>query len=164
MAAADELVEHVDELGGVLSIVTRGQMRSQNLRHRSTYVVVRARSGAVLTHRRADWKDLWPGRWDVAFGGVCAVGERWASAAARELAEEAGVHLAPDELDDLGELHFDGAVHVVGRLFSVVHEGPFAFDDGEVVEAAWIDPQALSVWASSHELCDDARQVILPRL
>ena len=61
-------------------------------------------SGAVLAHQRASWKDIWPSRWDLAFGGVCAVGEPWDDAASRELAEEAGI-VAP--LRELSKVEFD---------------------------------------------------------
>ena len=33
------------------------------------------RDGRLLVHRRSDDKDLWPGRWDLAVGGVVAAGE-----------------------------------------------------------------------------------------
>jgi 8-oxo-dGTP pyrophosphatase MutT (NUDIX family) len=166
---ADERVEHVDQRGRVLAVVTRAQMRAQGLRHRSTYVVVRSSTGSVLVHRRSDWKDLWPGRWDLAFGGVCGVGELWPDAAARELAEEAGVRMPPGDLTDRGPVQYDSpspdlGVHVVGRLFCIVHDGPFSFDDGEVVEVAWIEPGRLEAWAAEHDLCDDSRAVVLPRL
>jgi len=42
----------------------------------SLYVLVVSLDGRrLLVHRRADWKDVWPGRWDVCFGGVAGAGE-----------------------------------------------------------------------------------------
>ncbi len=79
---ADELVEEVDSGGHVMRIITRSQMRASNARHRCTYIVVRNSRGGVLVHQRAPWKDIWPSRWDVAFGGVCGVGEPYPVAAA----------------------------------------------------------------------------------
>src|SRR5690349_17836327 len=101
-----ENVEVVDERGTVVAVVPRPQMRAENLRHRSVGIVVCSGS-RVLVHRRADWKDVWPSRWDVAFGGVCDVGERYTDAARRELAEEAGIDVGEDELLDLGEGWYD---------------------------------------------------------
>jgi len=95
-----EPVEELDALGKPLRVVTRAEMRAGNLRHRAVYVLVLDRAGRLLAHRRADWKDVWPGRWDVAFGGVAGVGEAPLETARRELAEEAGV-AAP--LERLGE-------------------------------------------------------------
>src|SRR5262245_33522173 len=116
MGASDELVEVVDEDGHVLRLVTRAEMRAGNLRHRSVGVVVVTAAGELVAHRRAGWKDVWPGRWDVCFGGVAAVGETWAEAAARELAEEAGVTVAPADLRVLGDGDYkDADMNAVSR-------------------------------------------------
>jgi isopentenyldiphosphate isomerase len=161
--AADEHVEVVDERGRITGLVSRARMRAENLRHRSVYVVVRSTDGSVLVHRRADWKDVWPSRWDVAFGGVCAPGEAWLDAAVRELTEEAGVVVASAAVRPLGPVRFDSdEVRVMGEAFTVVCDGPIVFADGEVVEVAWVPIDELASWADSRSLCDDARAVIVP--
>jgi 8-oxo-dGTP pyrophosphatase MutT (NUDIX family) len=86
-----ELVDVVDADDRVLRTVTRAEMRRDRLRHRCTFVVVRTSDGGVLVHRRSEEKDLWPGAWDLAVGGVVTAGEDWESAARRELAEEVGI-------------------------------------------------------------------------
>ena len=70
MGSADELVDVVDEHDVVTAVVTRSEMRSQRLRHRTVFIAVTNPSGDVLVHRRADHKDVWSGRWDLAAGGV----------------------------------------------------------------------------------------------
>lgn len=163
MAAADEPVEVVDADGVAVDVCTRAEMRAANARHRATYVVVRRTDGAVLVHRRAPWKDIWPHRWDVAFGGVCDVGEAWVPAACRELAEEAGVVVAPGALVPLGPVAFESAeTRVVGQVYGCVHDGPFTFPDGEVVDHAFVPPGALVAWAGAHELTADSSAVVLP--
>jgi len=120
-----ELVEIVDLDERVVEIVSRAEMRRRNLAHRATYVMVFDSHGALLAHQRASWKDIWPSRWDLAFGGVCAVGEAWADAASRELVEEAGV-VAP--LRELSNVVFESdETRVVGRLYETTHDGPFEF-------------------------------------
>ena len=101
-AAAAQLVEHVDENGDVIEVVTRSEMRAKALRHRSVYIAV-LDGDRLLVHKRADWKDVFPGAWDLAFGGVCDVGEGWLESARRELLEEAGIE-AP--LVDRGPVSF----------------------------------------------------------
>jgi 8-oxo-dGTP pyrophosphatase MutT (NUDIX family) len=158
----EEALEVVDRDGRPERVVTRAAMRAANLRHRAVYIVVRRADGAVLVHQRAAWKDIWPSRWDVAFGGVCAVGESWAQAAHRELAEETGVDAA---LVDLGPVVFEStATQVVGRVFGATHDGPFTFPDGEVADSAWIPAASLREWAATHELVDDSEAVVLPGL
>mgnify|MGYP000751623903 CR=1 FL=1 len=113
-AAAAQLVEHVDEDGAVIEIVTRAEMRARTLRHRSVYVAVLDSDDRLLVHKRADWKDVFPGAWDLAFGGICDVGEDWLASAHRELMEEAGVS---GELTDHGPVSFEAPdVALVGRL------------------------------------------------
>ncbi|MEL6981633.1 MAG: NUDIX domain-containing protein, partial [Actinomycetota bacterium] len=119
----DELVEWIDDAGNVIEVVTRRRMRAEGLAHRCTYVVVvvgpadRFADPAaadrltpdteLVVHLRADWKDVAPSHWDLAFGGVCGVGEEWELSARRELAEEAGIELAADDpVLDLGPVRF----------------------------------------------------------
>ena len=155
-----ELVEEVDPEGTVLRVVSRAEMRRDRLRHRCTYVVVLNRADEVLVHRRADWKDVYPGWWDLAFGGVCGVGEGWSDSAARELAEEAGLS-AP--LTDLGPIRYDGHdAAVVGRVFLARSEGPFAGTDGEVAETAWVARSDLERWARERRVCRDSGTAVLP--
>jgi isopentenyldiphosphate isomerase len=161
----DEAVEVVDEAGSVLRVVTRAEMRSANLRHRSTYVVVRTTAGAVVAHRRADDKDVWPGLWDLAFGGVAGVGEGWREAACRELAEEAGVAVTPGDLADLtAGTYADTHVALVGRAYTVVHDGPYTCPDGEVVELALVPFTLLPDWLAEHHVCPDTWALVVPAL
>jgi isopentenyldiphosphate isomerase len=160
-AAGDEPVEAVDPDGRVERIVSRREMRAGNLRHRATFVVVANARGDVLVHQRAAWKDIWPSRWDLAFGGICGVGETWDVAAARELDEEAGLHA---ELTDLGPVRFESAeTRMVGRVYAATHDGPGSFPDGEVVDHRWVPAAELEAWAATHDLCDDSASVVLPR-
>lgn len=153
-AAADELVEVVDAAGDVLDTVTRAEMRAGRLRHRCTYIVVVDSEERLVVHQRALWKDIWPGRWDVAFGGVVGVGEDWGAAALRELAEEAGV--------EAGLLHIGGGpyddreVSLVGRVYLARHDGPFTFPDGEVLQADRVPLDEVEAWIATHELCPDS--------
>ena len=163
VSPADEPVEVVDADGVVLSLARRGAMRATNQRHRVTYVVVRDHAGAVLVHQRAAWKDIWPSRWDLAFGGVCAVGEAWRDAALRELSEEAGIVADPQRLVEFGPVRFESTeTRVVGRAYGVEHEGPFAFNDGEVVAHRWVAPAAWRDWAATHLLCADSAALVVP--
>ena len=160
-SADDELVELVDPDGAVVEIVTRAEMRARIGRHRCTYIVVRSTSDQILVHQRSDWKDLWPSRWDLAFGGVVGVGEDWRTAAERELHEEAGI--TGVELVDHGTVTWEGAEGaVVGHLFSAISDGPFTHDDGEVVATEWVSRADLAQVVSSREWCLDSASVVLP--
>ena len=88
LAADSERVEHVSVTGEVIEVVTRSELRRRRLRHRCTYIAVVTTDRRIVVHRRADWKDVFPGYWDLCFGGICGVGEPWLPAAQRELLEE----------------------------------------------------------------------------
>ena len=153
-----ELVEVVDADGNVVDVVTRAEMRAGRLRHRAVAVVVRRPvDGAVLVHRRAAWKDVWPSYWDVAFGGVCEVGESWIDAARRELEEEVGV---TTELEPIGRgTYADDDVDLVSEVFEVRTEGPFVFADGEVTEVAWVPAAEIERWAAERDVCPDSLEL-----
>lgn len=155
-----ELVEEVDEQGRVLRVVTRAQMRAEGLRHRCVYLLV-VDDGRLLVHRRSPDKDVFPGWWDVAAGGVVGAGEAWDDAAERELAEELGVTGVP--LEPLGEVaHDDGHASVLGRVYAASTPGPFTFADGEVVEARWAGRAAVDELLATEQVCTDSVAVALP--
>jgi isopentenyldiphosphate isomerase len=134
---APELVDVVDLDDAVIDTVARTRVRAENLRHRAVFVLVRSSRGEVLVHRRSDTKDLWPGLWDLATGGVVTAGEGYDEAAVREIAEELGVVGAVPER--LGGGRFDDDdVRLLGMVYRVEHDGPFTFADGEVVEATFV--------------------------
>ena len=141
--AGDEPVEVVDADGRVLRVVPRRQMRAERLRHRTVFVAVVSTDGRLLVHLRSAAKDVWPGWWDVAVGGVVAAGEGWDEAAARELAEEVGV---------------------VGRCYRIVHDGPFSFADGEVVHARFVTPDELADLRRQERFLPDSVALLLPLL
>lgn len=157
-AAAAQLVEHVDEDGAVIEIVTRAEMRARTLRHRSVYVAVLDSDDRLLVHKRADWKDVFPGAWDLAFGGICDVGEDWLTSAHRELMEEAGVG---GELTDHGPVSFEAPdVALVGRFYVCRHDGPFVFNDGEVTDSQWVPLDELAGFIERHQVPPDSKLVV----
>ena len=158
-----ELVDVVDEHDVVVATVERAEMRARRLRHRAVFVLVVAPDGRLLVHRRSDDKDLWPGRWDIAVGGVVAAGETYDDAARRELAEEAGIEADP--LDDLGPGRYaDADVDLVARCYRVVHDGPVRFADGEIVEARWADRAELDALLATAAFVPDTLVLLPPEI
>ena len=157
----EELVEVVDEDGAVVDVVTRQEVRAGNLRHRCTYVAVATSDDRLVVHRRADWKDVYPGYWDVCFGGITGVGEEWDRAARRELAEEAGV--TDIELIELGAVAYDADDgRIVGRAYLARHDGPLSCPDGEVVAVDQVSLADLDEWLADRSICPDSLQLVLP--
>lgn len=162
-ASRAELVEVVDEDGVVLEVTTRERIRARGLRHRCTYVFVVTSAGELVVHRRADWKDVYPGYWDLCFGGICGVGESWPESAARELAEEAG--LSGVALEDLGAVLHDGTEgRIVGRVFLARTDDEPTCPDGEVEAVDRVPVAELDRWLTERPVCTDSRDAALPVL
>lgn len=152
----------VDDAGAVTATVTRREIRAANLLHRAVFVAVLDGADRVVVHQRADWKDVWPSRWDLAFGGVVDAGERWDDAAARELREESGI-TAP--LEHLGSGRYeDGSVREVAEVYLARSDGPFTFPDGEVAASDRIPIAELDHWIAAHELVPDSVAIVVPLL
>ena len=95
-----DLVDADDRRASRSSRAPRCGARGAAARHRACYVAVLTSAGELVVHRRADWKDVYPGCWDVCFGGVLGAGEAWDDAARRELQEEAGIDARLELLGD----------------------------------------------------------------
>ncbi len=162
--ATDEAVEHVDSTGRVIEVVTRARMRAETLRHRCTYVFVLRSTDSVVVHKRANWKSIYPGFWDPAFGGVCGVGESWALSAERELFEEAGIsgaNLDPPGLTDLGPLRYEAEDgRVWGRVFLARSDAPLTCPDGEVVATAEIPVSEITSWLEGQSVSLDSKLAV----
>lgn len=160
---AEELVDIVDDDDNVIATVTRRQMRAGRLLHRSVGVAVIGTDGRLLIHRRSPTKDLWPGWWDIAAGGVVAAGENYADAARRELAEELGI--TGVEIEYLGRAHYvDDDLATLCRGYRVFHDGPFSLDDGEVAEARWVTFAELEAMRATQQFLPDSMTLLLPLL
>ena len=160
---ADELVEEVDVDGTVLGVVTRAEVRARGIRHRTVFIaVLDGRGEKLLVHRRAGWKDVWPDRWDLAFGGICNVGEPWADAARRELAEEAGL-VSPLTWAGQGTWE-DVGVAEVAHVFTARTDDEPTCPDGEVAEVAWVAVADLPAWVAGRPVCPDSVALVLPHV
>lgn len=156
-AAGHELVDIVNEHDVVVEVVDRRRMRAERLRHRAVFVMVMSGDGRLLVHRRSDAKDLWPGWWDIAVGGVVAAGESYDVAARRELAEEIGVTAAEVLMKPVGGGHYsDADVSLIGRCYTVTWDGPLHFADGEVAEARWVTGTELAQLRHDHLFLPDS--------
>ena len=135
----EEIVQIVDEHNRELGELPRRLMREQRLIHRASYILVFNAAGELFIQKRTTTKDVYPGYWDVAAGGVVQAGETYEQSAERELAEELGV--GPVKLNVLFDQYYeDQENRVWGRIFTCVHEGPFILQPEEVESGRFILP------------------------
>ena len=125
-----------DPDGRAVGEAARERMRAENLPHAATAVLVRRSTGEIYVHRRADTKDIWPGRHDCAAGGVLQAGEDPDEAAVRELAEELGIEGAV--LVPLVRRWYLGPdTTYFAYAYATTWDGPVRFADGEVADGWW---------------------------
>lgn len=136
-SAIEEQVQIVDRHNRPLGAVPRSVMRREALTHRASYILVFNAKGELFLQKRTETKDIYPGYWDVAAGGVVLAGESYEASAERELAEELGIAAVP--LSFLFDHYYEDATNRVwGRIFSCRHEGPFILQAEEVAFGRFI--------------------------
>lgn len=157
--SADELVDVLGKDGGVLRQATRRQVRQQNLLHRSVYILVFNSQGQLFVHQRTDSKDVYPGYWDVAVGGVLGAGEEPMTGARRELREELVVET--DTLRQLFGFRFQEARNrVIGVVFSCTWDGPLSLQASEIVRGEWLDLEAVVGRSRRDPFCPDGLEAL----
>jgi isopentenyldiphosphate isomerase len=128
---AEEIVVIVDRDNQPIGAVTRKIMRQQRLIHRASYILVFNTAGELYIQKRSRTKDIYPGYWDLAAGGVILEGESYEEGAKRELREELGISGA--KLRPLFDQYYEDADNRVwGRIFACTSNGPFALQEEEI--------------------------------
>jgi 8-oxo-dGTP pyrophosphatase MutT (NUDIX family) len=147
LGTPDELIGLYDDAGHEIGVAPRSRMRALNLHHAATAVVVRDAAGRVYLHRRTDTKDVYPGRYDFAAGGVLGAGEEPYAAAERELAEELGI--SGVRLEPVGEGDYrDDHTSYRAFCFTVTWDGPVVWQPEEVAWGEWVAPPDLVSWVA----------------
>ncbi len=137
--ARNEQVIIVDDDNAVVGAAPRHEMRAKRLPHRATFILVFDSKGRILVQKRTDTKDVYPGYYDLAAGGVVTEGERYDESAVREAAEELGIHGVP--LESRFDFYFEDAGNrCFGRVYSCVCDGPFKLQPEEVVSVEFAEP------------------------
>ena len=131
MSAADEIVVIVDDHNNVVGAAPRRDMRAQRLPHRSTYILVFNSQGELYVQKRTMTKDIFPGYYDIAAGGVVLADESYDESAQRELYEEMGIRGVP--LTALFTFYYtDARTRVWGGVYKCVYDGELVLQAEEV--------------------------------
>ncbi len=139
-----EIVAIVDETNRVTGQASRAEMRAGKLIHRACYILVFNSLGELFVQKRTLSKDIYPGFYDVAAGGVVLAGESYEESAWRELQEELGIKAPLNFCCD----HFHDGLdnRVWGRVFTCRHDGPMRLQAEEVAEGFFLAlPEVLAL-------------------
>ena len=144
----EEIVAIVDEKNRVVGAAPRSRMRSDGLPHRATYILVFNDADELFVQKRTTGKDIYPGYYDVATGGVVLAGESYEDAAERELAEELGI-TGVRLKGHFDFFHEEAGNRVWGRVFSCTYNGDLILQAEEVESG---------VFQSVHEIMEISRR------
>lgn len=150
--SADELLDVLDDQGHPTGhTATRAQIHTEGLWHRSVHVWIVNSRGEILIQKHSMSKDDHPGEWDSQSGGHLRAGQSAVAGAVRELNEELGLTVAPEQFELLFEKTYQSQrPGYINNEFNPVFlltvdrpVGDFTFKDGEVDELRWVTPAQL---------------------
>ena len=159
MLAKDETVLIVDADNNEIGSAPRHEMRLKGLPHRATYILVFNGKGNLFVQKRTKIKDIYPGYYDVAAGGVVLAGESYDESAERELAEELGIRDIP--LTAHFEFkHQDDNNTVWGRVYSCIYNGAMTLQEEEVESGFFADPEEILALSKREPFTPDGLYVL----
>jgi 8-oxo-dGTP pyrophosphatase MutT (NUDIX family) len=159
MSSRDELIVIADQDNNLVGTASRGVMRHFHLPHRATYILVFDGQGKIFVHKRTSSKDIYPGHYCPAIGGVVAAGESYEEAAGRELAEELGIEGVPlQALFDFYHEQQDNRVW--GRAFLCRYDGKVVLQQEEIESGAFMPVPAALVLAERESFTPDGIYVL----
>ncbi len=153
----EELVDVVDEQGNPTDqTVSRAVAHATELRHRVALIWIINDRDELLIQQRSGAVETAPNKWDCRFGGHVSAGQQSLDAAQRELEEEIGIAVGPDDLIPLGPGYYESADLVPGKIVRHVTEDFLfywqastekpALDPAEVQAVRWIPLSNLEAW------------------
>ncbi|MBC8318250.1 MAG: NUDIX domain-containing protein [Desulfobulbaceae bacterium] len=149
-----EKITIADEDNNEINQVTRAEMRAGNLIHRATYILVFNSLGYLFVQKRTQSKDIYPGHYEIAAGGVVLAGESYELSAQRELQEELGIKsTALRPLFD--NFYDDGQNRVWGRVFACSYNGPLELQETEVESGEFMKIENVLAMMETHPFCPD---------
>ncbi|TAL58403.1 MAG: NUDIX domain-containing protein [Nanoarchaeota archaeon] len=155
------MVEHVDivdENDNVIRSAAWEEMMSKSLLHRSANIIVFNSKGEIFVHRRQKNLMLYPGLYDVKFGGSVRAGESYEEAAKRELLEEANIKNA--ELEFLFTSKFRSKDNNVNRkVFKCTHDNKITLDKEEVFDGKFMKIDEIKKLQKNKKLSPSAESV-----
>ena len=159
MFPKDEIVLIVDTKNNASGSAPRHEMRSKGLPHRAAYILVFNSKGEIFVQKRTRSKDIYPGYFDIAAGGVVLAGESYDESASRELEEELGIK------DAVLRSHFtfcheDVFNLVWGRVYSCIYDGEMSLQEEEIENGFFMTPDKVIALSEKESFTPDGLYVL----
>lgn len=96
---AEELIDILDENGKKTGVSkTKKEAHANGLWHQAAHIWIYNSKGEMLLQKRSKTKDSHPGMWDISVAGHFTAGDTPDMAAMREILEEMGIKVNPEDL------------------------------------------------------------------
>jgi len=142
-----ELLDIVDATDRVIGQASRDDIHREQHLHRATHIVLSNSRGEVFVQLRSNSKDNNPGMWDTSAAGHVDAGESYVGCAVREVREELGVEVSPEQLEFVSRLHpspENGFEFVM--VYRAISDDPLSLQADEVADGRWLSPHELDHW------------------
>ena len=159
MLAQDETVLIVDRDNNETGSAPRHVMRANGLAHRAAYILVFNSKNELFVQKRTMSKDIYPGYYDIAAGGVVLAGESYDGSAVRELEEELGIQDTP-LTSHFTFCHEDGSNLVWGRVYSCTYDGEMTFQEEEIESGFFMAPEKVLALSKKEPFTPDGLYVL----
>jgi isopentenyldiphosphate isomerase len=159
MNPGDEIVLVVDRDNNETGRVPRHEMRTRGLPHRASYIMVFNSKGELFIQKRTRSKDIYPGYYDVAAGGVVLAGESYAASAKRELEEELGISetvLTPH----FTFFHEENTNQVWGMVYTCIHDDALILQAEEIESGFFAAPDEVVALSRKEPFTPDGLYVL----
>lgn len=143
----EEMLDVVDQDDVVIRQETRSRVHKQQLMHRATHIILCDSENRVFLQLRSKSKDTNPGLWDTSAAGHVDAGEAYLACAVRELHEELGVTLEPQDLTQVGQMSpsaQNGFEFV--RIYLARSDQAVTLEPGEIDDGKWLSEAQLAAW------------------
>lgn len=153
-----EYLAIVDEDDNVIGKTSYAEAKARGLIRRAANVFVFNSKGELFVHRRSENLDLYPGMWDVKFGGWVRASESYEEAALREMKEEAGItgvkltYLFPQKSRKRENL-------ANRKVFRCTYDGKIVLDETEVAEGKFMQIEEAVKLLEEGKLSPSAEQI-----
>ena len=145
-----EWFDVVDALDRPIGKERREVVHARKLFHRAIHVLVLDGADRILVQKRSSAKDSAPGLWCSSCSGHLDAGEDYIAAAVRELEEELGLEIRPEDLSPI--LSVSPCMETgweFCRLFFLLDDGPYVFEPREITELRSLALNELDEWVAS---------------
>ncbi|MEY3828744.1 MAG: hypothetical protein RL636_445 [Verrucomicrobiota bacterium] len=143
----DEVFDVVDDQDVVIGSCPRSEIHRRQLRHRAIHIFWLRADGQLCLQRRSYAKDNCPGQVSTSCAGHVDSGETYPVAAVRELREEIGLQVRPEDLleIDYAPCHADLG-HEFVRSYLLRGDYVPTLGRAEVDSILWRQPAEVEAW------------------